>query len=108
MGNSSMFLLLRQKDREDITKLKGFLNLSDNMGREIENFPSPSAMEGDKYSMFAYIHRSFPTDKMGVCVNRMPKEALWIASSNSDEVGAKRELIKTKGNVWKALEEAAA
>ncbi len=95
MGNSSMFLLLRQNDRSDVEKLQETIGFSDRTGAAILNYPKPESLPANnKHSAFTYFHSGARRPIVGTATNYVTPEMFYVANSSGDLFQKRSQEIK--------------
>ena len=95
MGNSSMFLLLRQNDRSDVEKLQEVIGFSDRTAQAILNYPKPESLPANnKHSSFTYFHSGGRRPVVGTATNYVTPEMFYVANSSGDLFQKRSQEIK--------------
>ena len=96
IGNSAMFLLLRQTDKTDVDTLAEAIGLSEMTKYMIMTHPKPEQIdEGeDIYSRFTYFHLGEKQPIVGTVRNYVDNPMLIAANTKGEEVAKRNKMLQ--------------
>lgn len=96
IGNSSLLLLLRNDNRQDLDTLSSFIHLPQAIKDQLTKFPKPAELKGrdDAYAGFVYIRKEGEKSRFTVGRNLISREVEEITSSSGDDIERKRKELR--------------
>jgi hypothetical protein len=100
IGNSSLMLLLRNHNRDDLDTLSAFVHLPEVIKDQIARFPKPNDLRGraDAYAGFVYVQLEGEKPRFTVGRNVISREVEDITSSSGDVFEQKRKELRSNVN----------